>query len=83
MIRFSDELKGRATEYAGRVGISLNALVSVALNEYLLTHSIDLQGSGSKTGDVNLGGAGEQPNKQPRPDGNKSRSKNKRGKHAR
>lgn len=34
-IRLTDQLKDQATEYAQALGISLNALVSVALRDYL------------------------------------------------
>lgn len=34
-LRLPDELQGEATAYAGRLGISLNALCAVALRDYL------------------------------------------------
>lgn len=43
MIRLSDTLKARATSYADGLGISLNALVSVALNDYLNARAVPVE----------------------------------------
>lgn len=54
-IRLPDDLKARASAHADRLGISLNALIAVALADYL-----DLRTTrpGAETGPATLGGPG-------------------------
>ena len=56
-VRMSDDLKARAEAFARELGISLNALLVIALNDYLSLRSApipktDPKGGGGKTSPV-------------------------------
>lgn len=53
-VRFTPDLKSLAQAYCAQVGISLNALVVVAVMEYIRNHPVSAQQDTSTASDANL-----------------------------
>ena len=51
-VRIPDEFHGDVAGYAARIGISVNQLILVALNDYLLARTVGVQKSDSDDNDA-------------------------------